>query len=159
MGWGNKVGPGKLDLQLQMNYLLSYKNRTLNNFPTNEFVGTLPYFGVALGQAFPRIKGNVTGRYTWGDFSFDARWRYIDAMKNRMAVIFPGENFTGVPAVTYLDLGAGYRFGKYITLRVGISNVLDKKPPTYSPNVQSGTDPSTYDVVGRRLMAQLALKF
>ncbi len=40
-----------------------------------------------------------------------------------------------------------------------MNNVFDKQPPTYQPNVQSGTDPSTYDVIGRRVYARVNMKF
>jgi outer membrane receptor protein involved in Fe transport len=53
----------------------------------------------------------------------------------------------------------GYTYAKNYSIRVGLLNALDQKPRIYEPNVQSGTDPSTYDVVGRRLMAQAQLKF
>jgi outer membrane receptor protein involved in Fe transport len=46
-----------------------------------------------------------------------------------------------------------------MTLRLGLNNAFDRKPPTYAPNVQSGTDPSTYDVIGRRFYVSARLKF
>ena len=159
VGWGSKVGPGKLDLLMQLNYLLAFKTQTVKIFPNNDFTGTIPYFGAGLGQAFPKIKATFSARYQWEDFSFDARARYIDKMKNRMELMFPGEPFGRVAATTYWDLGAGYTYAKFLTFRVGLQNALDQKPRTYRPNVQSGTDPSTYDVIGRRLLAQMNFKF
>jgi outer membrane receptor protein involved in Fe transport len=44
-------------------------------------------------------------------------------------------------------------------LRVGLNNAFDKQPPTYAPNIQSGTDPATYDVIGRRAFARVNVKF
>jgi hypothetical protein len=40
-----------------------------------------------------------------------------------------------------------------------MNNAFDKQPPQYVPNVQSGTDPSTYDVIGRRFYVSGRLKF
>jgi iron complex outermembrane recepter protein len=159
VSWGTPLGTGRLELLAQLNYLLAFKSQTLKEFPTNDFSGTIPFFGAGLGQAFPKIKGNFTARYLWNDFSFDARARYIDKMENRMAILFPGERFGGVPATTYWDIGMGYTYSKVFTIRLGLVNALDQKPRTYTPNVQSGTDPSTYDVVGRRYLAQAQLKF
>jgi outer membrane receptor protein involved in Fe transport len=45
------------------------------------------------------------------------------------------------------------------TFRIGLNNAFDRKPETYAPNVQSGTDPSLYDVLGRRAYASVRLKF
>jgi outer membrane receptor protein involved in Fe transport len=159
VNWGRKIGPGRLDMSLQLSYLLAYKLQTVSIFPTNDFKGSIPYFGAGLGQAFPKVKGSLSTRYKWNDFGFDARARYIDKMTNRMALMFPGEVFTGVPSTTYWDLGADYNFAKNFTFRIGVLNALDQKPRTYAPNVQSGTDPSTYDVIGRRLMVQAQAKF
>ena len=43
--------------------------------------------------------------------------------------------------------------------RLGVNNVFDEQPPEYAPNVQSGTDPSLYDVVGRRVFGQIILTY
>lgn len=159
LNWGQRVGPGRLDLGVQLSYLLSFKTQTLSIFPTNEFKGTIPYFGAGLGQAFPEIKSNLTARYQWHDWAFDARARYIGKMTNRMALMFPGEEFSGVAATTYWDLGVSWNPYKFLTLRAGLANAFDQKPRTYTPNVQSGTDPSTYDVIGRRVLVQANMKF
>jgi iron complex outermembrane recepter protein len=161
VAWGSKLGPGKLDLLFNLNYLLSYKLRTDAQFPTNSLEGTIPYFGASssgttfTGEAFPKVKASISGRYKWQAFGFDARMRYIDGMENRMSKLFPGEqSFTGTPSTTYWDFGGSWEATKNFTLRVGVNNAFDQKPRTYAPNVQSGTDPSTYDVIGRRFFVQ-----
>ena len=57
------------------------------------------------------------------------------------------------------DASAAWNFSDNISVRVGLNNAFDKQPPTYRPNVQSGTDPSVYDVIGRRWFAQVRMKF
>jgi iron complex outermembrane receptor protein len=37
--------------------------------------------------------------------------------------------------------------------------VMDELPPTYSPSVHGNTDPSTYDVLGRRYTIGLTAKY
>jgi len=56
----------------------------------------------------------------------------------------------GVPATTYLDVNASWRFGETVDLHLGVENATDEQPPLYTANVQMNTDPSTYDVLGRR---------
>jgi len=80
-------------------------------------------------------------------------------MDNRASVVFPGESFTGVPVISYFDANASHEIVRGLTLRIGVNNIFDKKPPQYSPNVQSGTDPSTYDVIGRRIFAQAVYRY
>lgn len=159
VNWGARVGPGRLDTTLNVNRLLEYKLQTQPYLPDNDFVGTIPYFGAGFGQAFPKWKASLLGRYKVAQFGFDARVRFIDKMQNRMEIIFPGEKFTGVPSTYYWDFGATWDVTKYATVRVGVNNAFDQKPRVYQPNVQSGTDPSTYDVIGRRFFIQAQMRF
>ena len=67
--------------------------------------------------------------------------------------------FTGPDAVWYWDVAGTWNINDAVQLRLGVNNVFDKDAETYAPNVQSGTDPSTYDVVGRRVFGSLRLRF
>ncbi|QPF76002.1 TonB-dependent receptor [Roseateles sp. DAIF2] len=159
LGWSDRVGPGRLDLGANLNFLLKHERKAASYLQSKSYEGTVAYFGSGLGQSFPKTRGIFNIRYKLGDVSVDSRIRYIGSMKNRMALNFPGEVFTGVPDVTYVDLGATWEFRKGMSVRMGLNNAFDKKPPVYAPNVQSGTDPSTYDVIGRRLFAQMQFTF
>jgi iron complex outermembrane recepter protein len=159
LGWAGKVGPGQLNLGVNFNHLLSYKSRTASYLTEKEYKGTIPYFGAGFGQAFPDNRVVLTTGYKLGVFAVDARYRWFSAMSNRMALNFPGEKFTGTQATGYFDLGTSVELFKALTLRVGLNNALDQQPRTYAPNVQSGTDPSTFDVVGRRVFVQATAKF
>ena len=46
-----------------------------------------------------------------------------------------------------------------VEFKLGVNNVFNKEAESYAPNVQSGTDPSTYDVVGRRVFGGIKLRF
>ena len=159
LGWRGTVGPGQLSLGLNLTHLLSYKAKSASFLPEKEFAGTIPYFGAGLGQAFPKNKLVFSAGYDFGGVAVDTRYRYFTAMSNRMALNFPGEKFTGTAATGYLDLGASATVMKVLTLRLGVNNVLDQQARTYAPNVQSGTDPSSFDVIGRRLFLQATAKF
>jgi outer membrane receptor protein involved in Fe transport len=140
------------------NYLIDYKVEELPGIKF-DYSDTVAFFGAGLGQTFPRFKAVLNAEWDFGMWGFDTRIRYIDAMKNRANVIFPGEtSFTGVPSVTYVDAAVQAEI-EAITLRVGVTNLFDKQPPSYAPNVQSGTDPSVYDVLGRRAYIQARLRF
>lgn len=159
LGWKGNAGPGQLTLGFNWSYLLTYKARSADFLPEKEFAGTIPYFGAGLGQAFPKNKFVLSTAYQFGPVEVDARYRWFSKMENRMVKNFPGEQFTGTQATGYLDLGVTGDIGKNFTIRVGVNNALDQEPRTYAPNVQSGTDPSTFDVVGRRLFLQGTAKF
>lgn len=150
---------GELNFNLLYNYLLSYEQSDRPGLPAIDYAGTVSYFGAGLGTSFPEQRANLTSAYNIGPFGFTARLRWIGEMDNRAAVQFPGETFSGVPSITYIDVGASWKFMEKSTFRLGVNNVADKQPPRYAPNVQSGTDPSTYDVIGRRIYGQISVGF
>jgi outer membrane receptor protein involved in Fe transport len=126
---------------------------------TTDYSGTASYFGAGLGTSFPKWKGNLDANLKFDDnLSFHTRVRYIDAMKNRAAVQFPGETFTGPGSAWYFDFALQAEV-EALTFRIGLNNAFDRKPETYAPNVQSGTDPSLYDVLGRRAYVSVRLRF
>jgi outer membrane receptor for ferrienterochelin and colicin len=46
-----------------------------------------------------------------------------------------------------------------VDLIAGVVNHFDRQPQTYTPPTDGGTDPSTYDVVGRRYWLALRARF
>jgi len=147
-----------ISFNLLLNYLIDYKVEELPGL-TLDYSDTVAFFGAGLGQTFPKWKGVFSAAWDFGVVSIDTRVRYIDAMKNRASVIFAGEpSFTGVDAVWYFDFGVQTDIDN-LTFRIGLNNAFDKQPPSYAPNVQSGTDPSVYDVLGRRAYVSARLKF
>ncbi len=159
---GASSNAGTVTFDLYLNRLFDYKQQERKSLPKIDYAGTVTYFGQGLssGTSLPTWKGVLNTNYKVGDFSFDVRTRFIDSMKNRAGTQYIGEkSFTGVPAVWYWDLGASWDVTPYATLKAGVNNVRDRLPPTYRPNVQSGTDPSLYDVIGRRVFFQTNVKF
>lgn len=121
----------------------------------------MSYFGAGLGTSFPEWKATLTAQWAlFNDFSLTGRARYISSMENRIAREFPGEtSFTGVDDTWYFDLAGTWSLTDNVEFRLGVNNVFDREVEVYAPNVQSGTDPSTYDVVGRRVFGGINLRF
>jgi len=46
-----------------------------------------------------------------------------------------------------------------LTARLGVDNVFDKEPPIFPSWQQGNTDPSQYDVLGRRYYLRLQYQF
>jgi outer membrane receptor protein involved in Fe transport len=163
INYATPLPAGTLRLNFLLNYLFSFKQQDADFLPTLEYAGSIAYFGSGLGTSFPEWKWNLTGVYSIGDFDFDARVRWIDGMENRTSIQFPGESEpTGVGSTTYLDVGVTWNMNKFLegsSIRLGLNNATNEEPPTYAPNVQSGTDPSLYDVIGRRFFASVNFKF
>ena len=151
-----------LNFNLAVNYLIDFVNTSnlggLGALKT-DYAGSASYFGAGLGTSFPRWKGNLNVDLNFDEnLSFHTRARYIDAMDNRIGRQFPGENFSGPGSAWYFDFALQAQV-EALTFRIGLNNAFDKQPETYAPNVQSGTDPSLYDVLGRRAYASVRLKF
>jgi outer membrane receptor protein involved in Fe transport len=44
-------------------------------------------------------------------------------------------------------------------VHLGVENATDKQPPLYTSSIQMNTDPSTYDVLGRRYYLRANFNF
>jgi len=162
---------GTVQANLILTHVLEYSQADKDYLPEVDYTGTISYFGAGLGTSFPEWKGVFNTRWSmsdlpFGDLAIGARVRYIDGMINRQFAQFPGETFLGltgvkpnVPATWYTDIDVTWGVTDNIELKLGINNVADQQPRLYGPNVQSGTDPSTYDVIGRRAFGQVKLRF
>lgn len=154
---------GSLSANLLTTYLIEYNLALTRGVGSNDYAGTINYFGggISIGQTLPRIRASINTQWDVGPISLLIRTRYIDAMDNRGTIQYPieGATFSGVGAQWYFDTAMNYKITDNIEARVGLNNTFDVKPQIYSPNVQSGTDPSTYDVVGRRFFVSLHAKY
>lgn len=146
-----------LNLNMMVNYLIDFKVGGLGGLKT-DYAGTASYFGAGLGTSFPRWKGTLSAGWDLGMMTLGTRLRYIHDMENRASRQFIGETFSGPESILYTDVSVEANV-ENMTLRLGVNNLFNLEPPTYAPNVQSGTDPSTYDVIGRRAYVQARLRF
>jgi iron complex outermembrane recepter protein len=68
-----------------------------------------------------------------------------------------------VPSYDYFDHFASYVVPEGmlsgLTLRAGVENLADKDPPLVASAVAANTDPSQYDVLGRRYYFNLTYRF
>jgi iron complex outermembrane recepter protein len=146
--WGFGAGPGQLDFALLVSWLQKFKQQTTNVDPNNDFAGTIS--GITGGSS-PEWKGTLMTTYSWDALQLQATTRYISSMDHANTVTggSPVTN-TGVDATWYLDMAVSYNLFHNLTLRAGVNNVANQSPRLYSPNVQANTDPSLYDVLGRR---------
>ena len=156
-----------LNMNLLVNYLINYEIEELPGVLL-DYADTVAYFGAGLGQSFPRWKALFNAALSIDPFTFSTRIRHIDGMTNRLGVQFPDEAaaFTGTDSITYVDAAVEWRIaglgdmeGPEMSFRLGVNNLFDTDPPQYAPNVQSGTDPSTFDVIGRRFYVSARLRF
>jgi outer membrane receptor protein involved in Fe transport len=144
---GMDVGPGQLDFALITSYWNSFKTQVTSIDPVNEFAGTI---GAGTGSATPEWRGTLQTTYGWDAFQVNLITRYTDSMFHNTLVTNPTANATGVSSTWYVDLTGRWDIMDNLSVRLGVNNLFDEAPELYSPAVQANTDPSTYDVLGRR---------
>lgn len=139
---------GALDFNMTATWIEKNESQTTAVDPVFDYVGTI---GSGTGSSVPEWKMNLDTVYSRGPLKLTLSSRYIDSMVNAQTVTggSPITN-TGVPATWYFDLIGRYEVTGNLTIRAGVNNLADQKPRLYSPNVQANTDPSLYDVLGRR---------
>jgi outer membrane receptor protein involved in Fe transport len=146
---------------LTFNYILSW----LDEWSQVVAVGADRQFlegtiGTSIGQVLPEWKWTLQATWEVDDFSLSARVNHIDDMQHRNErVAGPSAGTTGVNEYTTLDVFGEWYLTEHFTLRGGVLNATDEPPELYNPNTQAGTDPSTYDIVGRRYFAGVNVRY
>ena len=106
----------------------------------------------------PEWKWNVDTWYRIGGLTADLVWAYVGHFNG----YFPDGDFQ-VPARNYLNLTTGYSFDTGslagLTLRVGVTNLTNEEPPIFPRYAEANTDPSVYDVLGRRYFVSVRYAF
>jgi outer membrane receptor protein involved in Fe transport len=155
------AGPGLLNLHGAANYAESATQTAAPGSPEQEFVGKATQFSIIAQSAFfslvPRIKATASAGYVVDSFDVNLMWRYIDNIKDDQI-----ENFR-IPSRQYFDLTFGFvpdnGFLEGIAFRAGVTNLTNTDPPVYPSWVEANTEPSIYDVLGRRYFVRLAYRF
>ena len=155
---------GDLTFKLLLTHLLSTKTQETISDPFYEFAGTISQ---TTASANPDNKAVLSTTWAVGDFTFRWNFRWIDAMRVVNNDAQGSTPTLGIrPFVTsydYHDFTARWRYNEKYSVTLGVNNLLDRGPPIYTTDsqagIQSNTDPSTYDTLGRRYFLSLGAKF
>lgn len=140
--------------------------------PLSPFLDCAGNFGPLCGDfvfegALPELRTNTRLSYRSGSFAASLRWLRIGEMKNSENEIRSINNrppaILAVPQVAaqdYFDLTLQQDLGENFDLSLGISNLFDEDPPFLgSANRDANTDPTTYDVLGRRFFLRFTARY
>jgi len=154
---------GSLDFKLLMTHLLSREQQETTVDP---FLGREGTTSSLVGSTYPKNKGVLATFYSVGSWQFRYNLRYIDSLTvvNNDATLSPSTGAKpAVPTYLYHDLTAKWSINDTFALTGGVTNLADKDPPVYTTSsgvgIQANTDPSTYDVLGRRYFLNVQMKF
>ncbi len=160
--WGIPLGSfagaenSRLDLNFGVSRLVTVDQQSLAGAPFSNLRGSIGSVG---SSAFPTWKSTLGAQLTLGKFDIGTRWRHISAMITQAKALSPTINSLGTPAIDYVDLNLGFRVDKSFALRFGVENLGDVQPPIYSTPSGTNTDPTTFDVIGRRVFMRVETRF
>ena len=134
------AGSGEFGLSWVVSWLASFETQSAPKAPKESWEGTV-------GR--PKWQWNLGAHYGVGGLTLDANWRYVGHINGALQ----GEPSFQVPVKNYIDLTAGYAFGPGtldgLTLRLGLSNLLDEDPPIFPAKWYANTYGGSYDLLGR----------
>lgn len=141
---------GRLALNVTGSWLENWERQDL---PGGAFTNRTGTISNSFGLTFPEWKVLTSVNWSQGAFGLGARWRHqgeVENFNNRAQVI---------DAIDYFDLNGSWAINDALSLRAGVNNVTDELAPVYAPSISSNTDPSTYDLLGRRYYVGLTARF
>jgi iron complex outermembrane receptor protein len=163
-------GYGALIFGLNGTYLIHDETEPLPGAHTYDCAGL---FGETCQTVNPHWHHlfRTTWSTPWG-ISTSLTWRYIGGVSEDNNSNDPTLHFATwnaydyfnarIPAYNYLDVETTWDVNKYLQLRAGANNVLDKDPPLVDSFIVAGgaaNTYSTYDLFGRQLFAAFTAKF
>ncbi len=89
LDWRFDLGPGELGVNWLVAYLDSFEQLEASGIPPLELAGTAGRDASFLGRSLPEWKWSFSLSYAWQALTLDARWRYIDGMKDADTTIEP----------------------------------------------------------------------
>ncbi len=163
------IGPdAELSLDVRASHYLQNAAALSPNEPLFDCTGFFACGSYDLqGVVTPATTAVASLNYRTGPFEALLRWRWIDGVDN---VATKAAQFYGNPppvlaiphigAINYVDLAVQYDINASARLRAGVDNILETRAPLMaSDQVQANTDPSRYDVLGRRFFMAIDLRF
>jgi iron complex outermembrane receptor protein len=155
---GLPASAGALSFRTVVSYLDKFNIQQLPGGPTYNYAGTI---GQAVetnaGISHPRWKAITSLNYSVGKAGIGVTWRFINKMKY-YTDITTSTVTPGVKAYNLFDVNLRYKLPFDVDAHASITNVFNRRPPTYS-NTPETYDASSYDVVGRTFLFSMTKAF
>jgi outer membrane receptor protein involved in Fe transport len=151
---------GNLGFNLIGTYLTKMEVELLPGDPFRNLRGSIGDQSITnVGNAFAKWKLFTTLTYSIGPAEASFRWRYISSMIDQSCIGRATCTAVSPSAVSYYDLTASWKITDNYEINGGVLNLSDKQPPFFTSFIQANTDPSTYDVLGRRWFVGIRARF
>jgi iron complex outermembrane recepter protein len=141
---------GRLAYNITGTWLENWERQDLPGGTFTDRTGTISN---SFGLTLPEWKFLSSLNWSYGPVNLGVRWRYQGSVIN-----FNNRAQT-LDAIDYIDLNSSWAVNDTVSLRAGVNNLTDEQPPVYTPSISTNTDPSTYDLLGRRFYVGLTARF
>lgn len=132
LSYETMVFGGMLSLGGRATYVDSLVIQAFGDDPAVDYAGVVSYAfaSAGAGQGALRWRGNVSAQWSRDRLSLGWQARYLDGYYlNAEKTVDLNQGAARVDSQTYHDFNVSYRFPFDATLRFGINNVFNKKPP------------------------------
>jgi outer membrane receptor protein involved in Fe transport len=158
INWGMDAGPGRVGVNTLLNYLINKKSAELITLPLVDYAGTLGPFQNGLNGNSYRWRALTDVSYSLNalPLRLTIRWQHLPKIEQEAAANGP-TTVTGAPAYDIFDLLGNYQVLDNVSLRFGVENMFNKKPPLMGVDtapapgfLPGGFNAQNYDTNGRR---------
>jgi iron complex outermembrane receptor protein len=170
-----KSAPGRFSLSIVSTFLGNYDTTAAPGQPIVHWYGSLGPTLTGTNAGAYAYKLNTSFGYSVGPATFNLNWRHLPQVNAAGQALNPASNLT-LPTSAYdiFDLNSNFTLPYGLLLRAGIQNLLDTQPPTtgatkalsvggvpvaLASDGAGTTNPSYYDVLGRRFFVGLKVRF
>ena len=158
VNWNFDAGPGQLSVNSLLNVLIDLESAELATDPLTDFAGTFGPTQNGLNGSAYDYKAFSTVTYILDRFEVGLRWQHLPSIDPEIAATNPNKTITGASAYNLYDLVGRYQVADSISLRFGIENLFNEKPPITGrdpaaifPTLPGGSfNTNNYDINGRR---------
>jgi outer membrane receptor protein involved in Fe transport len=93
--------------------------------------------------------------YDVGPANVEVQWTHLPTIENSIAASQPNTTVQPTRQYNLFNLSAGFDLSRMFSMRLGVDNLFDRQAPVVGaqPGITDGagnTNPSVYDVLGRR---------
>jgi outer membrane receptor protein involved in Fe transport len=171
LDWSHDVGPGTVTLNSVFNYLMDFKSADLPTNPLVEYAGTFGTTENGLTAGAFEYKVFTTLGYRLGGTSLALQWQHLPSVESSDVALIPDSQVYGAPSYNLFNLNGSAQVGDSVTVRFGVDNLFNKRPPLSGQNL-ANTQPTVtgnvpggayrdefYDILGRRLYVGANIRF
>jgi iron complex outermembrane receptor protein len=172
LDWRVPVGPGTVGFNAVVSWMDYFEYIQPPGLPPFNEVGYIGggdngYDG--LGESRPEWKWVVNLQYAWSSFALGARWNHVDGLRDLWEAWSQAYEWDdpyssiSVPSYDYFSVFLSYSAASGVLagllFTAGVENLTDEDPPLIDSGPQANTDPSQYDVLGRRYYLRASYAF